>query len=139
MPADQRQLPGLQQRDPEGEPETLTVDRADLQSSLRRIALYANRTTNQVQLELAPSSLTLTGRDADYNSEATEQLTCTYEGEELKIAFNAKFLQEMLGALNAETITMKFSEPNRAAIMLPSEEDEHEETLMLVMPVMVHY
>ena len=80
-----------------------------------------------------------TGRDADYNSEATEQLTCTYEGEPLKIAFNAKFLQEMLSALNAETITMKFSEPNRAAIMLPSEEEANEETLMLVMPVMVHY
>ncbi len=124
---------------PKDNPKTLTVDRADLQSSLRRIALYANRTTNQVQLDLSPGSLTLTGRDADYNSEATEQLTCTFEGEPLKIAFNAKFLQEMLGALNAETITMKFSEPNRAAIMLPSTEDEHEKTLMLVMPVMVHY
>ena len=124
---------------PRDNPKVLTVERADLQSSLKRIALYANRTTNQVQLDLDAGSLTLTGRDADYNSEATEQLTCTYEGEPLKIAFNAKFLQEMLGALHAETITMKFSEPNRAAIMLPSEEDEHEKTLMLVMPVMVHY
>lgn len=124
---------------PRDNPKTLSVERADVQSSLRRIALYANRTTNQVQLDLAPGSLNLQGRDIDYNSEATEQLTCTYDGEPIKIAFNAKFLLEMLGALNSEFVTMKFSEPNRAAIMLPGIEEENEETLMLVMPVMVHY
>ena len=124
---------------PRDNPKVLTVDRADLQSSLRRIALYANQTTNQVQLDLSPGSLTLQGRDADYNNEATEQLTCQYEGEPLKIAFNAKFLLEMLNALQAESVTMRFSEPNRAATMVPSEEEEHEQTLMLVMPVMVHY
>jgi DNA polymerase-3 subunit beta len=124
---------------PRENPKTLSVDRGDLQSSLKRIALYANKTTNQVQLDLNEGSLTLQGRDADFNNEATEQLTCSYDGEPLKIAFNAKFLVEMLNAIDSETITMKFSEPNRAAIMLPGEEEEHEETLMLVMPVMVHY
>ena len=124
---------------PRENPKTLTVDRGDLQSSLKRIALYANKTTNQVQLDLAEGSLTLQGRDADFANEATEQLTCTYEGEPLKIAFNAKFLVEMLSALESESITMKFSEPNRAAIMTPGSEEEGEETLMLVMPVMVHY
>ena len=124
---------------PRENPKTLTVDRGDLQSSLKRIALYANKTTNQVQLDLAEGSLTLQGRDADFANEATEQLTCTYEGEPLKIAFNAKFLVEMLNALESESITMKFSEPNRAAIMTPGEEEEGEQTLMLVMPVMVHY
>ncbi len=124
---------------PRENPNVLTVDRGDLQSSLKRIALYANKTTNQVQLDLSEGSLTLQGRDADFANEATEQLTCTYEGEQLKIAFNAKFLVEMLNALESETITMKFSEPNRAAIMMPGEEEENEETLMLVMPVMVHY
>ena len=124
---------------PRDNPKVLTVDRGDLQSSLKRIALYANKTTNQVQLDLAEGSLTLQGRDADFANEATEQLTCTYEGEPLKIAFNAKFLVEMLNALESESITMKFSEPNRAAIMTPGTEEDNEETLMLVMPVMVHY
>ena len=124
---------------PRENPNTLTVDRGDLQSSLKRIALYANKTTNQVQLDMQEGSLTLQGRDADYSNEATEQLTCTYDGEPLKIAFNAKFLVEMLAALESESITMKFSEPNRAAIMTPGEENDGEETLMLVMPVMVHY
>ncbi len=124
---------------PKENPRALTVDRGDLLSSLRRIALYANKTTNQVLLDLAEGSLTLQGRDADFANEATEQLTCTFEGEPMKIAFNAKFLQEMLNALESETITMRFSEPNRAAIMTPSEEEDNEETLMLVMPVMVHY
>ena len=124
---------------PRDNPKTLTVDRGDLQSSLKRIALYANKTTNQVQLDLAEDSLTLQGRDADFANEATEQLTCTYEGEPLKIAFNAKFLVEMLNALESEEVTMRFSEPNRAAIMTPVGEEEGEETLMLVMPVMVHY
>ena len=123
---------------PRNNPKVLSVDRADLQSSLKRIALYANKTTNQVQLELAEGSLTLQGRDIDFNNEATEQLTCDYQGEDLRIAFNAKFLVEMLGALEADDITMRFSEPNRAAIMQPANEEQGEETLMLVMPVMVH-
>lgn len=124
---------------PRENPNVLTVDRGDLQSSIKRIALYANKTTNQVQLDLDAGSLTLQGRDADFANEATEQLTCTYDGSPLKIAFNAKFLVEMLNAIDSESITMKFSEPNRAAIMLPGVEEDNEETLMLVMPVMVHY
>ena len=93
---------------PRDNPKLLTVDRADFQSSLRRIVLYANQTTNQVQLDIAAGSLTMLGRDVDYNNEATEQLTCTFEGEPIKIAFNAKFLLEMLNALQSETISMRF-------------------------------
>lgn len=124
---------------PTENPRILTVDRGDFLSKLKLIVIYANRTTNQVQLDLSHGSLTLQGKDADFGNEGIEQLACTFEGEPLKIAFNAKFLIEMLNAIQSEEITMRFSEPNRAAIMLPNEEEENESTLMLVMPVMINY
>ena len=73
----------------------------------------------------------------DFSNEATEQLNCTYEGEPLTIGFNAKFLIEMLNVLESEEIKMELSTPTRAGILLPSEEEDGEHIMMLVMPVML--
>jgi len=115
----------------------LTVSREDLQSSLKRIAIYANKTTNQVILNINDGSLTVSAQDLDFSNEATEQLTCTYDGEPLTIGFNAKFLIEMLTVLESDEVKMELSSPTRAGILLPAEEVEEEEILMLVMPVML--
>lgn len=124
---------------PTKNPNTLTVTRADFQHSLKRIAIYANKTTNQVVLDLTENSLTISAQDLDFSNEATEQLACEYTGEPLRIAFNAKFMIEMLNALDAETIRMELSSPNRAAIIRPTQYREKEDLLMLVMPVMLNY
>lgn len=118
-------------------PNLLTLPREDFQNSLRRIAIYANKTTNQVILNINDGSLTISAQDLDFSNEATEQLSCAYEGEPLTIGFNAKFLIEMLGVLEADEVKMELSTPTRAGILLPVEETEGEEILMLVMPVML--
>jgi len=118
-------------------PNLLTLPREDFQNSLRRIAIYANKTTNQVILNINDGSLTISAQDLDFSNEATEQLSCTYEGEPLNIGFNAKFLIEMLGVLEADEVKMELSTSTRAGILLPVEETEGEEILMLVMPVML--
>lgn len=118
-------------------PNKLTVVRADLLQSLKRIAIYANKTTNQVVLNIDDGSLTIESQDVDFSNEATEQLTCQYEGEPMTIGFNAKFLIEMLGVLDTDEIVLNMSAPNKAGIILPSEEPDDEELLMLVMPVML--
>lgn len=122
---------------PVDNPNTLTLPRNDFQNSLKRIAIYANKTTNQVILNIQDGSLTISAQDLDFSNEATEQLACTYDGEPLTIGFNAKFLIEMLGILEAEEVKIELSSPTRAGILLPIEEVEGEEILMLVMPVML--
>lgn len=122
---------------PVDNPNMLTISRADFQNSLKRIAIYANKTTNQVILNINAGSLTVSAQDLDFSNEATEQLSCTYEGEPLTIGFNAKFLVEMLGVLEADEVQMELSSPTRAGILLPKEDNDNEDILMLVMPVML--
>ena len=122
---------------PVDNPNLLTLNRKDFQNSLKRIAIYANKTTNQVILNIKDGDLTISAQDLDFSNEATEHMTCTYEGEPLTIGFNAKFLIEMLNVLESDEVKIELSSPSRAGILLPTENEEGEEILMLVMPVMV--
>jgi DNA polymerase III subunit beta len=118
-------------------PNLLTVGRADFQNSLKRIAIYANKTTNQVVLTINPGSLNVSAQDLDFANEATEQLACTYEGTPLTIGFNAKFVIEMLGVLESDEVKFELSTPTRAGILLPIDQNDGASILMLVMPVML--
>jgi len=122
---------------PVNNPNTLTLNRSDFQNSLKRIVIYANKTTNQVILNINEGTLTISAQDLDFSNEATEQLTCSYTGDPMTIGFNAKFLIEMLGVVKGDEIRMELSTPNRAGILYPSEQEENEDLLMLVMPVMM--
>lgn len=122
---------------PVDNPNQLALGRRDFQNSLKRIAIYANKTTNQVILSIDEGSLTISAQDLDFSNEATEVLNCSYTGDPMTIGFNAKFLGEMLGVLESDEITLNLSTPNRAGILLPAEQDDSEELMMLVMPVMM--
>ena len=122
---------------PTDNPNRLTINRGDFHSSLKRIANYANKTTNQVVLDIADNTLSVSAQDLDFSNEAKEKISCTYDGEEMRISFNAKFLAEMLGVLDSDEVHLNMSFPNRAGILLPGNSNEGEEILMLVMPVML--
>ena len=122
---------------PADNPNELIVRRTDFQNSLKRIAIYANKTTNQVKLGLTEGSLTVSAEDLDFSNEASEQLSCTYEGEPIQIGFNARFLIEMLGVMDGEEIRFELSTPSRAGVMFPLEQEKDQALLMLVMPVML--
>lgn len=122
---------------PVDNPNILTISREDFQSSLKRIAIFANKTTNQVVLGIDNGRISISAQDLDFSNEATESLPCTYEGDQIEIGFNAKFLVEMLGVLDSDEVKMELASPTRAGILLPTEEAEGESILMLVMPVML--
>ncbi len=122
---------------PVDNPNLLTVNRTDFQNSLKRIAIYANKTTNQVILNINDGSLTISAQDLDFSNEATEQMTCSYSGDPITIGFNAKFLVEMLGVLESDEVKIELSTPSRAGILVPSDAEDGIEVLMLVMPVML--
>jgi DNA polymerase-3 subunit beta len=123
---------------PADNPYRLTVNKSDFQSALRRISIFSNKSTNQVALSISGSELQLTAQDIDFSFEGNERMKCSYNGEDLVIAFNAKFLIEMLNASEGEDVNMELSTPTKAGLIKPTEQDENEELLMLVMPLMLN-
>ena len=123
---------------PVDNPNHMTIDRLEFLGSLRRIAIYANKTTHQVRLKLTGSELQISAEDLDFSNEANERLSCDHDGEDIEIGFNAKFLVEMLNNLSSKEVTLKFSAPNRAGLIVPSDKSDNEDILMLVMPVMLN-
>jgi len=124
---------------PKENPNVLTINRNLFLTSLRRVAIFSNKTTNQVRLKLSGSSLTINAEDLDFSSKAEERLPCDYNGNDMQIGFNSKFLIEVLNNLQSDDITLEMSEPSRAGIIKPADGlEEGEEILMLVMPVMLN-
>ena len=123
---------------PTQNPYKLVVNRKNLLNTLRRVSIFGSKSTHQVRFKINGQELTLTAEDIDYSSEAKERLSCNYEGEDIEIGFNSKFLQEILNTLESENIDMELSAPNRAGIIVPdSNSEEAEDVLMLIMPVML--
>ncbi|MBK8658212.1 MAG: DNA polymerase III subunit beta [Bacteroidetes bacterium] len=123
---------------PQNNPSKLSINRLEFQNAMRRISIYSNKTTYQVILSIAGSELKISAQDLDFSNEANERLTCSYEGSDLEIAFNARFLIEMLGVLDSNDIEIELSTPTRAGVLRPVEKAENEDLLMLVMPVMIN-
>jgi DNA polymerase-3 subunit beta len=116
----------------------MTINRVDFLSSLKRISIYANRTTHQVRLKITGSELQVSAEDLDFSNEANERLSCEHEGEDIEIGFNARFIIEMLSNLQTEQIKLGMTAANKAGLISPAEKDDNEDILMLVMPVMLN-
>ena len=116
----------------------MVINRVDFLSSLKRISIYANRTTHQVRLKITGSELQVSAEDLDFSNEANERLSCEHEGEDIEIGFNARFIIEMLSNLQTEQIRLGMTAPNKAGLITPAEKDKDEDILMLVMPVMLN-
>ncbi len=123
---------------PTDNPYKLVVNKNDFQSALRRVSIFSNKSTNQVALNISGSELQLAAQDVDFSFEGNERMNCQYDGENLQIAFNAKFLIEMLNAAESEEVKVELSTPTKAGIIKPTEESEGEDLLMLVMPLMLN-
>ena len=124
---------------PKENPNKLVISKQELLSSIKRVSIYASKTTHQIRLKVAGSQLQITSEDLDFANKAEERLTCSYEGEDMEIGFNSRFVIDMLNNIGSEQICLEMSAPNRAGIILPLDsQDENEETLMLVMPVMLN-
>ncbi|HYK77399.1 MAG TPA: DNA polymerase III subunit beta [Daejeonella sp.] len=123
---------------PQNNPNKLIIDRGLFLNCLRRVVIFANKTTHQVRLKITGSELNISSEDIDFANEAHERLSCQYEGEDMEIGFNAKFLIEMLNNLGGEEVLLEMSTPNRAGLLMPQNHDEQEDVLMLVMPVMLN-
>ena len=123
---------------PKENPNTLSISRSELLNSVKRVSIFSNKTTHQIRLKIAGAELNISAEDLDYSNKADERLNCDYNGDDIQIGFNSRFLSEMLTNLNSEDVQLEMSLPNRAGILTPVDGlDEGELITMLVMPVML--
>ncbi|WP_194767734.1 DNA polymerase III subunit beta [Tamlana sp. I1] len=124
---------------PKENPNKLVINRNQFLNSVRRVSIFSNKTTHQIRLKIAGAELNISAEDIDYSNKAEERLTCDYQGDDMQIGFNSRFLTEMLNNLNADEVQLEMSMPNRAGILTPIDGlDEGEQVTMLVMPVMLN-
>jgi len=133
-------FPAYQAVIPKENPNKFVVDRKDFHKSICRVGIYSNQSTFQVRISLSDEKTVVTAEDLDFSNKAEEVIKGSYEGETMDIGFNSKFLREMLENLDSGEIALEMSQPNRAALLTPTEQDSPEEDLlMLIMPVMLNY
>lgn len=115
----------------------MTIDRQTLINVLRRVAVFANAATNQVKFDLVLDNVTVSAQDIDFSVSATESVACSYAGAPMAIGFRANFLVEILNTISSAEVEVQLSDPARAALIVPVENAENEDLLMLIMPMML--
>jgi DNA polymerase III subunit beta len=114
---------------PKENPNRLIIERGQFLNSVKRVSIFSNKTTHQVRLKIAGAELNVSAEDIDYSNKAEERLTCSYQGDDMQIGFNSRFLTEMLTNLSSDEVSLEMSLPNRAGILTPADgldEGEHE-------------
>lgn len=122
---------------PTENPFTLVANRADLLSCLKRVSIFASKSTSQIVFDINGNTISISGQDIDFSYEGKETIPCQYNGEDMIIGFNAKLLIEMLNNLEGEEIKLELSMPSKAGIFRQVENAENQDLLMLLMPLMV--
>lgn len=123
---------------PKDNPNELTIDRKVLQSAIRRVLPFASMSSQLVRFRLDAGSLEVSSEDLDFATSAKERLVCDYNGQSMQIGFRGDFLMEILNSLDTEEIKVQLGDPSRAGIVVPTEQTENEDLLMLIMPLLLN-
>lgn len=130
--------PGYDAVIPKENPYEMIADRIDLYNALKRVSVFSNQASNLVRLKLGSNQLTISAQDIDFSISAYEKLNVQYEGDDMEIGFKSTFLLEILSNINSADISMHLSDPAKAGLFYPQEaDDENEDILMLLMPMML--
>ncbi len=116
----------------------ISVNRVDLLETVRRVSNFSNKTTHQIRIKITGNELAASAEDIEMANEANEKRSCEYDGEDIEIGFNSKFLVEMLANLDHPQALLKLSTPNKAGLLSPVENEDDEDVLMLIMPMMLN-
>lgn len=124
---------------PQNNPNKLTINRLDFTTTLKRVSVFSNQASNLIKLVIGNNKVEVSAQDIDFSISAVERLNAQYDGEEISIGFKSSFLIQILQALESENVVLEMSDPSRAGLVLPLEkEDESEDELMLLMPMMIN-
>ena len=123
---------------PQGNPNILTIDRIGLLSALRRVQPFANDSSNLIRFHVENGILQLDAEDFDFSKTATERMSCDYNGNTMSIGFKGSSFIEILSNFECQEVIIKLADPSRAGLVLPSEQPENQDVLMLMMPMLIN-
>ena len=119
-------------------PNEVTVDRRGLQSALRRVLPFASESSQLIRFHIESGRFEVSSEDIDFSTSAKEQLSCEYNGSPMSIGFKGSSLMEILSNLTSDNIIIQLADPSRAGIIVPAEQSENEDILMLIMPMLLN-
>jgi DNA polymerase-3 subunit beta len=124
---------------PKNNPRKITIDRIEFYNTLKRVSVFSNQASNLVKLQLKGNQATVSAQDLDFSISAYEKIKCQYEGDDMEIGFKSVFLLEILANIASQDVMIELADPTRAGLFLPGEpENESEDLLMLLMPMMIN-
>ena len=123
---------------PQNNPYKVTVDRQSLIGALRRVSIFSSQASSLIKLRLSNNQITISAQDIDFSTSAEETQTCQYDGNDMSIGFKSTFLLDILNNISAEEVVIELADPSRAGVVIPVEQEEKEDLLMLLMPMMLN-
>ena len=123
---------------PQNNPYKITIDRAVLLSALRRVSVFSSQSSSLVKLRMGDNKLVISTQDLDFSTSAEETLVCQYEGNPMSIGFKSTFLIDILNNISAQDVIIELADPSRAGVIVPAEQEENCDLLMLLMPMMLN-
>ena len=123
---------------PQNNPNQLTVDRLTLLAALRRVQPFANDSSNLISFHVEGGTLQLDAEDYDFSKTATERMSCEYNGQPMSIGFKGASFIEILSNFDCQDVIIQLADPSRAGLVLPSEQPENQDVLMLMMPMLIN-
>jgi DNA polymerase III subunit beta len=124
---------------PKNNPRKVTIDRVEFYNTLKRVSVFSNQASNLVKLQLKGNQAMVSAQDIDFSISAYEKIKCQYEGDDMEIGFKSVFLLEILSNISTQDVMIELADPTRAGLFLPGEsENESEDLLMLLMPMMIN-
>lgn len=123
---------------PQNNPNKVTLDRQAFLNALKRVSVFSNQASNLIRLQLSENSIVVSAQDIDFSTAAEETIPCGYVGAAMNIGFKSSFLIDILNNIPSTDISLELSDPSRAGLIIPSENEENEDLLMLLMPMMLN-
>lgn len=124
---------------PKNNPRKITIDRVEFYNTLKRVSVFSNQASNLVKLQLKGNQAMVSAQDIDFSISAYEKIKCQYQGDDMEIGFKSVFLLEILSNIGSQDVMIELADPTRAGLFLPGEtENESEDLLMLLMPMMIN-
>jgi len=109
----------------------ITIDRTGFISAIKRASIISESQNNSIVFRFTGGEVELSAMTFDLGS-FQGSYPVEYEEEEIEVAFNFKYLLEVLNVMDTDKLTMHVKEPNKPIIF---HEQGHQETLYLVMPI----
>ena len=123
---------------PQDNPFRVSVDRVTLIGALRRVLVFASTSTSLVKLRVDQNDLIVSTQDIDFSTSAEEHVLCDYSGTAMSIGFKGPFLVDILNCMSSQEVVLELADPSRAGVIVPAEQEEQEDLLMLLMPMMLN-